>query len=243
MKRPRTAGRRRRAPLRSGGYFGRKGKVELKAFDTILNTSISPLPTASNDSDSVYAITTLNAMVQGSDFNERIGRQINMRKFVQKMWIQQNDFAHAGIVRIMLVYDLQTNAAVFQIGDLLQLQATSLKIHALQNLDNRDRFKILYDKQYHFEKGVFADSGDHSAARTTYEILGGSNRTHRFIKHFKKFRLPVVYNSTNAGSIGDIQTGSLHLVVLSNIKTGDTHGAPQNPVDFFTQIRVRYYDG
>ena len=106
-------------------------------------------------------------------------------------------------VRVAVVYDKQANATaptaaqIFQEPDL---------VHAPRNLENRKRFKILYNRVHQLNSNI--------------EPGGQSQQA----KLYRRFNLPVTFNSGNVGDVTDIITGSLYLFVLGNLDSGATDG-------------------
>ena len=124
------ASRRATAPPRTGGFFGawnRPGGLgpELKTID-VTTTSISPVTVAG-------ANVLLNGVAQGSDYTNRIGRKVLLKSllFRANMYPVLNTGSPVGCtIRIMLVYDSQTNGALAAVSDVLNaatyLQPTNL---------------------------------------------------------------------------------------------------------------------
>jgi len=110
----------------------------------------------------------------------------------------------------MLVYDMQANATAPVATDILQ----SDNIGGLTNLNNANRFKIIMDKEFKF---------------------GSVDQTTLVYKKYLKCKLPTQFNSGSAGTIGDIQTGSIYLVTYSpNLGTALPGG--------LVSVRVRFSD-
>ena len=135
------ASRRATAPPRTGGFFGswnRPGGLgpELKTID-VSTTTISPVAVAG-------ATVLLNGVAQGSDYTNRIGRKVLLKSmlFRANMYPVLNTASPIGnTIRLLLVYDSQTNGALAAVADVLNA-ATYLQP---TNLNNRDRFRILLD--------------------------------------------------------------------------------------------------
>lgn len=164
--------------------------------------------------DSGTAVQLLNGCARGDDINERVGRQITMKsiqiKFNTKVTTSTGvDQRH----RIVIVYDKQTNAAAAAWTDVF----VSADTMALRNLENRSRFVILYDKM--ITLNASAESGS-SALRSIY----------------LRCNLPVTFNSGDAGTVADIVTGSLYLMVIGSEGAGATAGS------MYGRSRIRYVD-
>ena len=89
------------------------------------------------------------------------------------------------------------------------------------NLNNRDRFKVMMDKQ--FAIGEVNAGGGYAAAPQVSSV-----------KKYKKCNLETVYSGTT-NAIGSIQSGALYMAVISNVAT------PSSSV-FQGSVRIRFED-
>lgn len=132
-----------------------------------------------------------NGVAQGTTANTRLGRRIIMRSIMLRCVLAKAPTqTQESPVRLMLVYDQQTNGTALTAAQVLQTDA----IYGLTNLDNSNRFKILFDK--HFKMGSVSDTSIN-------------------YRKFMKINLPVQFNSGSAGTVGDIQTGSVYILAWS----------------------------
>lgn len=132
-----------------------------------------------------------NGIAQGTTANSRLGRRIIMKSFMVRIVLAKAPTqTQESPVRIMLVYDQQTNGTTCVATDVLQTDS----IFGLTNLNNSNRFKILFDK--HFKMGSVSDT---------------SINYHKYWK----CNLPVQFNAGSAGTVGDIQTGSVYILAWS----------------------------
>lgn len=204
---------------RTGGFpgnyaqfksFGSGGR-ELKFID-VTNTFVN-IPAAG-------AVTLINGVVQGTDFNNRIGRKIVMKSLLSNITLYPSTTAPAStgdFTRLMVIYDTQTNsAATPAVTDIL----VSADVNSPMNLNNRDRFHVVMDKKYTF----------YPTAYTAGAITAGNPVT-RWCSKYKKHSKDVIFSGT-AATIGSIQTGSLLFLYLS--KLGDIN------MDFY--FRTRFHD-
>lgn len=190
------------APLRTGGFFGswnRPGQLgpELKTIDTI--ASSQSLSTAGT-------LILLNGVAQGDDYNTRDGRKIIMKSINLKVYVSNivNAIADGDLMRVMVLYDSQSNGAAPTAGNILQ----TVSALAPMNLDNRTRFKVLFDKWQKING--FNYSGG---------VLTAGTYTPPLFKLYKKLMLDVQFSGTTA-AIGSISCGSIYLLVLSQTSTG-----------------------
>jgi len=96
--------------------------------------------------NNVYGITLLNNIIIGADYNNRIGRQIEMK--AMRLRFRSHPL---GIVseyhnfRVLLVYDTQTNGGTPAAADIFQNTAS---IQSNENYLTRRRFLIFKDWQF-----------------------------------------------------------------------------------------------
>jgi len=209
---------RRMAPLRTGGFWGPQSR-SLKEYK-FLDTNISVVPYAANST-----LTLINGITQGTDYNQRIGRQIKMMNYFIRLTIAPQDTTtDTGSYRILLVYDLQANGVAPTPTEVLVSNTTTSHI----NLDNRDRFRVLRDKMYTFDPFAYDPAG---TATTAW------NKTNQNIKIFVKLpNLETIFNATNGGTVADIASGNLIAFWLGS-GTGNN-----GPLDFTGSYRVRFED-
>lgn len=221
MVRPVMGGNRLPANLRSFGG-------EVKAVD---------VPSGNVTLNSTGSITCLNLISAGASFFNRIGRRIEMKNLTLSAQIKPLRAA-TGVdyVRVMIVYDRQTNGANPNLADVLQTTdqtgANVTSSYSGINLNNRDRFRIFVDERITLgpvDIGIAAGglSAYVDPIKTTYNIK-------RFVKlqkeltQFKADSAPAV--------IGDIATGGLFLVTVGQLAAG-TEGYRMQ-----VETRVRFND-
>lgn len=202
---------RRMAPLRTGGFWGPQSR-SLKEYK-FLDTNISVAPYAANST-----LTLINGITQGTDYNQRIGRQIKMMNYFIRLTIAPQDTTtDTGSYRIMLVYDLQANGVAPTPTEVLVSNTTTSHI----NLDNRDRFRVLMD--------ISKTIGGYSTVSGQAAVPGPV-----YIKRFKKRPLDVQYSGTT-NTIGSIASGSLYLLCIASPPINQSISVEGN-------IRIRYTD-
>lgn len=185
------------APVRTGGFYGlytKRGRDELKVVDTV---------TASANLTVTAGLVLLNGISQGSDYTNRIGRKVLMKSLYMRFTLLPNSANSAPIgdfVRILLVYDCQTNGAAPLAADILNSAADYL---SPLNLANRDRFKVLHDKVVPMNANAYA-----GAALTVGDPVN------KHWKIFKKMNMETIFGGT-AATVGSIQTGSIYLLYMS----------------------------
>lgn len=186
-----------RAPLRTGGFYGlydRRGRNELKTIDG---------GTSSTNNPSAGIVTLLNGVATGTDYTNRVGRKTIMKSILFRLSLVPNASATNGsvgdVLRVMLIYDCQTNGAAPAVSDVLQ----GGTLNNPMNLTNRDRFKIISDKFLTMGSFVLAASS----------LTTGSPRPVQ-LKIYKKMNLEMIFSGTG-NTVGSIQTGGLFLLLIS----------------------------
>lgn len=222
LTRRRTAAKRRRmrAPRRAKGQIYRgysfaraNAGHELKSNDTNWASGSFRAETGV----STWFALLLNGIAAGAALNERIGRKIRMKS----IYIRANVSVPAagttgnGFIRVMLVYDRQNNATDLG-ANLTQLFVTDHAV-SLMNLDNRERFLVLYDRM---------------------TPMGLQWRDTEVFVKFKRCRLDVLYNAAAGTTFASITTGALYLLTAAH----GFIGAPANVLETIGRARVRYTD-
>lgn len=197
-----------RLPTRS--VWTARGADELKTIDSTVTSNV---PAAGN-------ISTLNAVATGTDFTNRTGRKTTMKSLLLRLTLNPLPATSApsgDAVRIVVLYDTQTNGAIPVVGDVLSGGTWDSPI----NLTNRDRFKILMDKQVNMAASTY----------TAGALTAGSPET-KFLKKYRQFSLETIFNGT-AGSVTQIQTGGLFILYISEAN---------NVTNLLINSRVRFTD-
>lgn len=192
------------APIANRGFYGsysRRGRSELKVIENA--------PAGAVTFSSGGAVTAINLVGQGSDFVNRIGRQIVLKSVLLRATITPSEAGTTGneslgdIARVMLVYDKQPNSAAGlpAVTDIL----TTADVFSGINLNNRDRFVALMDKKYPMHPYTAVSSAISTGAPIT-----------RYIDKYKKLNHDTIFSGTGS-TIGNIATGSLLLVFISYV--------------------------
>lgn len=193
-----------RVPVASRGY--KPNPYEKKVFD---------INSANYDVNTTGSITLLNVPTLGTDMTNRIGRKIILRSvYIRGILRTSGSFnmttisQQSQLARMLLVWDTQPNGSSPAITDILKAASATSQL----NIDSRDRFKVLCDKQ--FAMGPFViDTVNH------YGLT--SNQQAYAVKKYKKLYLETIFNSTNGGSIADITTGALWMVWVGSQPAGN----------------------
>lgn len=152
-------------------------------------------------------------MANGSDASTRIGRKVTIKSvYLRYSVVPSPTTTGAAAVRILVVYDKQTNAVAPAVLDVL----SNSDFTAPNQLSNRDRFVTLIDEI----TPIISMTGDATVAGVCY----------------KKLNLETMFNSGSAGTVGDITSGSIYLLYVQ------TGGLATAAVNLNVRARVRYTD-
>jgi len=215
---------------------------ELKVFD-MGDQLVKPGDLLVQDMTFNGFVTPIFIPKLGSDFNNRIGRKCVLKSVYLKWrcfpnYIEEPQAAVYNaafafpqtMVRVLLVWDTNPNGVIPTIEDILQQTQTNVPDpFSFINMNNRDRFRILLDKVHQFTAIIKTAAGTTSI---------GANQTWNG-KKFKKLNLETIFNSTSAGTIGDISSGALYLCGLGTENNGA--GNLKYAIGEFN-TRIRYDD-
>lgn len=149
--------------------------------------------------DSVGTVTALNLTATGDDNSSRDGRQITVRSCQIRGYVSPvDDLTTDTLCRWLLVWDKQPNGALAAVTDILA-SASSL---AMTNLNNRERFVILRDKQYAVGK----------TNNTATQAVANSPNNYD-VNEYVKINAITTYSQT-IGTIAAVSTGALLLVTI-----------------------------
>jgi len=207
-----------RGPFRTGGFYGLnngRSMVERKVID---------FP------DAVYTINTtsngflMNGVGTGTDFNQRIGRRINVTSIQLRGYFDLNQTTSTDIdaCRMMIVQDCQPNGVTPNLSDVLTVDPTSGLVHpnAFMNLNNRERFKVIWDKL--ISLGCYE--------RNVGNIFYNAKP---YIDVYKRVNIPVEFSATG-NTIGSIATNSILFFIFGSAGTATWK--------FSTNARLRFTD-
>lgn len=160
----------------------------------------------------------LNGILTGSGFFNRVGARIEMKSIHIRAVITFLATSVQDVNRLIVFYDRQPNGAAPAIADVLQARdnagAATTAAQSEINLDNRERFVILRDKEW------FVPSTTVAAGVLTNGpgYPGDDNLMH--INEFIPLKGLGTHYKASTGAIGDIATGSLFAVFISQNQGG-----------------------
>lgn len=191
---------------------------ETKCFDVVnANNGAAQVAIACNDVPLLFCI---NAVTVGAGAWNRIGRRITLKSLYLQGFFTSNLAAIAAAsiaqnVRIMIIYDKQSNGTLPVIGDVLRDQINNLGTDwsvlcqtSGLNMNNRDRFEIILDKRFMLP-GVTATGGA--------GVFGGGDQTHT-VEEFRNLKGREVQfrSDTVPSTIADIAAGSLIMITFGD---------------------------
>lgn len=149
----------------------------------------------------------LNGMPLGTQIDQRIGERIRMKHIWIDLLLSIDPNTLPLVVqsrqcRVMLIYDKQPNSAVPTTGQLFWNSTGGQMFFSPLNPAGEERFTILFDK--HYRLGVEGGATD-----VAVEFPIKINRKLRDLK--------TVYNAATTGTVTDINTGSLYLVLTCDL--------------------------
>ncbi len=221
-----TGRKRRRVSFRTSsyGYQGRRSRtrvprIEKKFYDGDLTDAV--VAVGAEFADVVSAgpsvlSSTLNDIPIGTSASTRIGRKCTITNIYIRLTFQYIVLTIASLVaveqsqeliRIILYQDKQSNkandSAVTKVAQLL----TAETYDAFRNLNNSQRFNILYDKTFNWN-ALALGSGNGTANDSTRE------RKQYYVKISKKVFIPLDFDST-LGAITELTQNNIGLMYIT----------------------------
>jgi hypothetical protein len=147
---------------------------------------------------------------QGDTENTRDGSSIKIKSLEINLCYKMHSSVTFGTVcRTILVLDTQTNSAIYVPGDVIDDITAGDSLVSSRNLNNRNRFVILKDWITH--------------------LVPDKPYAHKSI--YKKMNLGLTFDGT-AGSIADLPSNSLSLLVFTNEATNTPTAALHSRIRF-----------
>jgi len=183
-----------------------QGEFKAVDFTVGLDATIAP------------SVRLLNGIARGDEITERTGRECTMRSIEFRGEVKSGTLQGVDqTIRVLIVYDRQTNATALTGSQVFVSAGDQFDVFRPRNLENRRRFKILFDRTYYCSGTAESASG-------------------RTFKFYRKLNHPITFNNGDAGTVADITTGSLYAICVGDQPPGDTAG---HLVAF---SRIRYTD-
>jgi len=168
-----------------------------------------------SDINTVGDMILLNGIARGDDISERVGRQVDLVSVNFDGTVYGNATTVNQNIRWAIVYDRFPNG----VAPTIPLIYTSISDPSSPRvLDNRNRFTVLASKHM----TVSAPGGIHDQMVVKkYRGLHG---------------LQTTFNSGDAGTVADIQSGALYLLMHGTVNDGATE------CSCYGNVRVRFRD-
>lgn len=219
--RPAIRGRYRRSMYRRltrRDFPGRGAKIpravqkpfgEIKFADTISNNV---------DFTSAGLPLLLNGSARGPEIYQRIGRQIFLKSLQVRLNVaQQNGALNEQTWRYTIVYDRQCNGTATTTAGVFDLAGAPSYCFSQLNMDNRDRYLVLRDRVLKVSPPLDTDG--------TYNLVDDV-----------PLNLFTTYNSGNTGTVTDIASGALYLILNCQAPLGLIN------LKLYATTRCYYYD-
>lgn len=147
----------------------------------------------------------LNGLLQGTNVTSRVGNKVTWMGIDIRMLAFPNaTVSTPARLRVILVWNRQTNGALLPAPSLLQDSSAQVNIISPFNYVTRSRYKVIYDKVFVLHYG-----GDQTDSRDA-----------RMINIKKKFKAkPSTEYIGTGNSISDIAKNSLELFIMSDVAT------------------------
>lgn len=250
-KKARTAGLKRlRAP--SGKVFTMKpligipsthGMLQARRLPEIKFVDFPNTGIVSQAGTNSATGTSLFGTTQGAFGWNRNGQRVILKSLRLRGIISQNPTitsqAANATARVVVVYDRQANGALPIWGDVTlavtAAGATSSLCRDGLNLANRERFKVLIDESLYLPAYNQAAAANYTSNISPPNVTDKNPSMFNFDRYVLLHDLDTHFNNNNAGTVADIQTGSLIMFWITDASAGANW-------TFTVSARTRYDD-
>lgn len=163
------------------------------------------------------ATYNIGTMSLGNTDSTRVGFAVSASSVQVRMQLKTNAVNASSIrIRVMLIWDSQPNGASAASAVILDNSVITDLTFAPHNYDFIKRFKFLHDRVYNITPNIQAQSSiTNNLTATATDTLASVNVVSKSIQIFKKLNRQIKYHA-NGGTVADIQTNNLFLLVLSD---------------------------
>lgn len=185
-----------------GSRVGREVPLYLPPSTTLSEAHYFPLVLGALPVTTTGSITFINPVTQGDALNQRHGARIFNTSFILRGNLYSGANTGQSVATLALIYDRQPQGALPAITDIFD----SVNSKSMQNVLNRDRFYILWRREWSMEVAsvtVATASSSHYVDQTVYV-----NRPTCFTV------------GTATGNIADVKTGALYFVTMGTNAAG-----------------------
>ena len=197
---------------RNTGYYGRYGipatqygGTELKFFEGDVDIPfVSGLGTV---------VPTLNDINQGTGERERIGRKVTIKQIHLRFGatllqaLDQTGPNPSALCRCMVILDTQCNGTLIGAGSVLQ----TLDYLSFNRLDNKDRYKILWDKRFALNTLSMVQTSADPSPGTRIAI----SEVRRYIEFNKRCNIPIEFSGTT-GILSEIRSNNIVVLWIAS---------------------------
>lgn len=196
-------------------------KGEVKALSTSFADADAPGAGVALACNTTGTFILLNAIQAGSGFFNRVGNKIEMRSIRFTGQIRSLNVSRSAVadyLRVVIVYDRQSNGATPALTDVFQDTDNVGNNHTDSlsgiNLNNRDRFAIIMDKRI-----MLPQATDTAGALTNVFPNSFQHEKWDTIDEYRKLKGLVTHygTSSNPAAIGDIKSGALFLIAFTAV--------------------------
>jgi len=150
------------------------------------------------------SLQLLATIPQGASVSQRIGKRAYYKSLMIRAFITAGTTNTVNTPVLMIVYDKRPTGALPAITDIIQ----TVTPNSMMNDNNTGRFEVIRRKQ-------FEQAGNSTTPQTGQERIIYED----FVRMNKR---PITFESAGTGSIGDIDSGALYLIMFSTNPTGTT---------------------
>lgn len=193
---------------KNGKKSFKKKPFEPKAVGLNANESKfldTAIPSTTITSAGAILNSSMCIVPQGTQQQQRAGKKILVTSVafrgVLDLPSQINQSLCTNNVRLVLYLDKQTNGNTATVAELLQ----EVNESSFRNMNQVNRFEFIYDKIHTLNQ--------HGVIFNTTAI---TNRVQKYIKFFKKCRIPIIYDQTaTTGALTTIRSNNIGLMAIS----------------------------
>lgn len=172
----------------------------------------------------------MNGIIQGTDYNERLGDEVIITSISLRMLLETGDASGSdnfNYFRILIIKDTQhfNSGSPPAVGDVLDFTSTNY-LMSLPNWVNRKRFKFLYDKMHFVGQAIGED--------LSLDNYGLGFVPQKYIKANLKMHLKTNYSGTSNGPAAISKNAIWILIITDSVIT------PHPTFDIY--FRTKYRD-
>lgn len=188
----------------------KQGAVTKRIVDCLIRQHLITQTNVTPSTTGVFQL--LNGMAPGDIDGTRDGDCIYMKSLSVRIALQADTSATdpSNEHRIFIVYDRQTNGAIFPLDQLLyDSTAGAIAMISARHPDFMKRFVVIYDRMYK------TNSTPNTGATAGAGVAGLPLKVIKIHTKFSKQTQICQYNGGTAATVADITRGSLYLLILS----------------------------